>query len=90
MAQEDNKKRGHLQLHFILDWSYSRQCLISGVDERRIRGNLLEQQEYALAVIRFYRDINLPYEVAVHHLIMTSGTRPTYKIGVGLIAMSTK
>lgn len=41
---------GHLVLHFIPDWDYSRQVLIPEFDERRREVNMWRQEEYALKI----------------------------------------
>ena len=84
-GRNEDRQKAHLVLHFILDWSYSRQVTIPTIDERRIRANTREQQGYARAVTRFYRGCQLPYDVSVHHLTMCAGERPRPQLNVSLI-----
>jgi len=85
-GREEGRQRAHLVLHFILDWSYSHQQILPTIDERRVRVNEREQQGYARAVERFYRECDLAYDVSVHHLTMRAGERPRHRLNVGLIA----
>jgi len=75
----------HLVLHFILDWSYSRQCQIPPFDERRLKANLREQERYAAAVMDFYRASSLAHDVLTHRLVLTAGERPRYEFCVDRI-----
>ena len=84
-GRDDGRRSAHLVLHFILDWSYSRQEMISTIDERRMRLNEREQQGYGRAVTRFYRRSQLPYDVSVHHLALCAGERPRYRLNVSSI-----
>lgn len=77
---------GHLVLQYILDWSYARQQLIPEFDERRRGSALAEQDRYAAAVVRFYEDCRLPYDVCVHHLTMTTGRRARLERDMARIA----
>jgi hypothetical protein len=75
----------HLVFHFILDWSYSRQCRISPFDERRLAANAREQERYAAAVMRCYRESRLAHGVLVHHLVWAAAERPSYEFCAGRI-----
>ena len=85
LGRHEDTHQAHLVLHFILDWSYSRQEIVASLDERRMRANVREQHGYAGAVRRFYRDCQLPYDVSVHHLNMAAGERPRYQLNAGSI-----
>ena len=84
-GRDEDRQRAHLVLHFILDWSYSRQEIVPSIDERRTRANAREQEGHAHAIRRFYRECALAYGVSVHHLTMCAGERPRRQLNVGLI-----
>ncbi len=77
---------GHLLLHFIQDWSYSRHDLIPAMDDRLIEANRREQQRYAATVATFYGSCQLHYGIAVDHLIICSGKANSYALNVGKIS----
>ena len=84
-AIDPSRQSAHLVLHFIVDWSYSRQCLVPSIDERRQAANVREQERYATAVVDFYRQTGLPYEVAVHRLVLGGNEHPKYELAVDKI-----
>ena len=65
----DSASSAHLVLHIIPEWSYSRQQLVLEHDERAGTAALREQDRCASAVVRFYREAQLPYDVRVHRII---------------------
>ncbi len=73
LLSDGNANAAHLLLHFIVDWSYSRQSLVPEWDDRRMQANAREQQGYASAVVAFYDACRLTHDVAVHHLYMQTG-----------------
>lgn len=81
----ENNACGHILLYFILDWSYSQQCLIPDFDERRRKANRREQEKYADSVIDFYKNAGLPYKAIIHHLIIGKGGYPEYEFSVDSI-----
>ena len=77
-----NSRSAHLVFHLILDWSYSRQCLIPYFDERSLNRNRCEQEKFASSVIGFYKRCNLPYYINVHYLLMKTGESNIYEYNV--------
>ena len=85
IGRDEDRHGAHLVLHFILDWSYSRQEIVPSIDERRVRANRREQEGYARAVKQFYRERHLQHAVSVHHLSMSAGECPRCHLNVSLI-----
>jgi hypothetical protein len=82
----ENGRDGHLVLNAIPEWSYSRQSLIAEHDERGRAAAVREQDRFAQAVIRFYRDARLPYSVRVHRIIGGGGHHRHRELDVERIA----
>jgi hypothetical protein len=64
---------GHLVLHIIPEWSYSRQQLVPEHDERRMEANLREQEQFGRDVQAFFERARLPYDVRVHRILGGGG-----------------
>jgi len=82
LVGEGDVDSAHLLLHFILDWSYSRQSLIPEQDDRGMKANRRQQQRHASAVVNFYGSCGLARDIAVHRLLMQTGRPNAYELNV--------
>jgi len=82
LSTHNNADCAHLLIHFIPDWSYSRQRLIPEEDERRCNANRREQQRYASAVTTCYQSCRLSHDIAVHHLLLEARKPNTHVLNV--------
>ena len=86
VRENDSVERGHLVLHFILDWRYAGQTLAEPEDDSVLREDREEQGCYGSSVTSYYRECALPYPITVHHLLMRGGHQAEYVRNTDTIA----
>lgn len=75
LAADAGASVGALVLHLIPEWSYRLQELVPDHDWRRRAHAQADQCAYGRRVVEFYAACDLDYDVAVFHLIVSSGQR---------------